>query len=390
MKKNQNSKIWNVPPGSKSAKKPTRRTPVISGIISAVCIIIYLTAVVYATVCIYLSIEKTKSIAAREFTFIADTAFSAGMEGFMEPKYQEVMKTALSNSSKIEALIITGPDGEYAFEKQTNTAIRWEDNSPRFINKFTFSNHEYYRPLPIHDSRGASIKAVAIAFDMNDFVKILKETLIIIMIGFTISFFTMLIQLILGKNKPQPAFEYSSDQDEFEPEITEAGPKGLYSSRSNIGWEEYIKDRLDSELHRCSSTEKDLSLVLIEFTDLTNDEMYRQSAEEAIPCFSSRDLLFEYGKWGIAVILPGVDLETAISKSEKYFQHIMGKFPRGYNSASSICIGLTSRSGRLLNAARLTLEAKEALKKAKSDSKTPIIAFKSDPEKYREFIRMHS
>jgi len=47
---------------------------------------------------------------------------------------------------------------------------------------------------------------------------------------------------------------------------------------------------------------------------------------------------------------------------------------------------MSSRSGRLLNAERLILEADEALKKARTEEKSPIIAFKSDPEKYREFI----
>jgi len=32
------------------------------------------------------------------------------------------------------------------------------------------------------------------------------------------------------------------------------------------------------------------------------------------------------------------------------------------------------------------LEAREALKKAKEDDNSPIIAFKSDPDKYRAFI----
>jgi len=35
-------------------------------------------------------------------------------------------------------------------------------------------------------------------------------------------------------------------------------------------------------------------------------------------------------------------------------------------------------------------EAKEALKKAKADPSSSIVAFKCDPEKYREFIRNRS
>jgi hypothetical protein len=65
----------------------------------------------------------------------------------------------------------------------------------------------------------------------------------------------------------------------------------------------------------------------------------------------------------------------------------MGKFPPVNNSISNLFIGLSSRSGRLLNAERIMFECNQALEKAKSDPKSSIIAFKSDPEKYRAFIR---
>ena len=100
----------------------------------------------------------------------------------------------------------------------------------------------------------------------------------------------------------------------------------------------------------------------------------------------SRDLLFEYGKLGILAILPGFDLDTGISKSEKFYQRIEKKFPVRKKAHSTLYIGLSSRSGRLVNADRLIMEAQEALQKAKHDQKSPIIAFKSDPEKYRAFI----
>jgi GGDEF domain-containing protein len=114
--------------------------------------------------------------------------------------------------------------------------------------------------------------------------------------------------------------------------------------------------------------------------------MFKQAAEETSNFFSSRDLLFEFGEYGMAIILPGINLDTGISKSEKFHQRITEKFPAGYKQKSSLVIGLSSRAGRLLNADRLMLEAKEALNKAKHDPSASIIAFKSDPEKYRAFI----
>jgi len=387
--------------------------------IAAICIIIYIFALIQATVRIYLSIDNCKGKAESEFSRIASLALQAGTQGFMNDRFIEQIKRALSSSIILEALIITGPEGEYAFEREQGYAITSVNNSPRFINRFSFSSQTYYKPLPIQDLRNVNIKAVARAFDYNEILRILKETLLLILAGFAIAFFTMLLQMLIGKPEKlqQPVYNAADTKQQFErdskeekskkesnnhftakeetPELSvekeipftpdEAAPKGLYSPRSNIGWQEYISDRLNSELHRCSSTENDLTLVLVEFTDLKNDEMYKQAAEEAASFFSSRDLLFEYGKYGIAVILPGIDLDTGISKSEKFFRRITDKFPRK-EGKPGICIGLSARSGRLLNANRLTLETGEALEKAKHDPDSSIIAFKSDPEKYRAFI----
>jgi GGDEF domain-containing protein len=374
-----------------------------SAFVAAICIIIYLFALTQAAVRIYLSIDEQKNTAEQEFTRISSIALSAGTQGFMDEQFIRTMNNALSESSSIEALIVTGPDGEYAFEKQHGRAITWVNNSPRFINRLSLSSEGHYRSLPIQNIRNANIKAAAGTFNFNEISKILKETLLLILIGFVISFFTLLLYLLLSKSGERTGVVSTPDHTEENnvvqnkkeqpviinagPAVIGKGPKGLYSTRSNIGWEEYTNDRLDSELHRCSSTENDLTLIIMEFTDMTNDTMFKQAAEEAAIFFSSRDLLFEYGKYGISAILPGVDLETGISKSENFHKRIISKFPPVNNSISNLFIGLSSRSGRLLNSERLMLEGTKALERAKRDPKSSIIAFKSDPEKYRAFIR---
>jgi len=435
-------KLNNKPTKPKKVKVQSKYSPVINTIVAAICIIIYLTAIVQAALRFYICVENNKAIAEQEFSLIAEIAYSAGAQGFIDHRFEETMKKALDSSKKIEALIIIGLDRNCAVEKQKDYAVSWSNDTPRFINRFSLSNHEYYRPVPIKGLQGVSIRAVASFFDNDDITNILKETLLIIMAGFFISFFAILFQSLFGKKEtagaskkyfasgsPDIIYAPPADTDDFETETEDVLypadtsyssdtadkahpadksyptdtahpaessypqdmlPKGLYSPRTDIGWENYITDRLDSELHRCSSSEQDLTLAIIDFTDLTNDKMFKQSAQEAVSSLTSKDLLFEYGRWGFYAIIPGVSLETSISKSEKYYRHILEKFPRGYNNSSGIFIGLTSRSGRLLNAQRLLLEAGTALKKAKSDPKSPIIAFKSDPEKYREFISKRS
>jgi len=402
----------------KHPKSGKTKTSVAGAVIAAICIVIYLGALVQASVRFYLSIDKLKFTADQEFNSIAALALSDGRRGFMDDQFKETMKNALMSSKSLEAIIISSDfEGEYAFERQKGYAVKLVNNSPRFIKKLSLSDRDYSRPLSINNLRNVNIMAAAKAFDYNELSKILKETLLIILVGFAISFFTLLLQMLSGKTSdrakpvpvdktPEPAREsVSAARDNFgerdsytdrdnhrdiesdaEIESTESGPKGLYSSRSNIGWEDYTKDRLDSELHRCASTEKDLTLIYMSFTDITNDTMYRQAAEEAVAFFTSRDLLFEYGKYGICAILPGINLDTGIVKAEKFHQRFLEKFPGGGRYVSSLCIGLSSRSGRLLNAERLMMEVTEALNRAKKDPKSSIIAFKSDLDKYRAFI----
>jgi GGDEF domain-containing protein len=390
-------------------KNSSGEKSILGSFIAAVCIVIYLFALVQASVRLYLSVEQRKVQSKEEFDNIAVIALTAGMQGFMDERFIDTMNKTLTTSKTIEALIITGPEGQYAFEKQKGRAVTWINNSPRFISRLSLSNQDHYKPLPIHDLRNVNIKAVSGAFDYYEFSKILKETLLIILIGFAVSFFTMLMQILTGgkqMEKQARAYEPIPAREPVpakEPAVTaertveraavtetvsdlEAAPKGLYSPRTHIGWEEYIPDRLDSELHRCASTEKDLVLLLMEFTDIKNDEMYKQAAEETVAFFTTRDLVFEYGERGIAVILPGIDLDTGLAKSEKFYQRVMDKFPAGYDSASNLCIGLSSRSGRLIDCERLLLESGEALNKARKDPKSSLIAFKSDPDKYRAFI----
>jgi len=399
------------------SKSTKIETSVVGAVIAAVCIVIYLGALVQASVRFYLSIDQRRITADQEFTAVVDIALVDGKRGFMDERFIQTMNNALASSKSIEALIISGPEGEYAFERNKGYAVNWVNNSPRFINRWAFSDAVYNRPLSINNLRNVNIKAVAGAFDYYELSGILKETLLIILVGFAVAFFTMLLQLLSGKQneapalraykhtpvretvrepiREQPARETVSaardvpketEHANIEEETIASGPKGLYSPRSGIGWEEYIKDRLESELHRCASAEKDLTLILIEFTDITNDAMYKQAAEDTVAFFTSRDLLFEYGRYGVSIILPEVNLDTAISKSEKFYQRVIGKISSNRKSSSGICIGISSRSGRLLNGGRLILEAGEALNKAREDRDASIIAFKSDIDKYRTFI----
>jgi hypothetical protein len=168
---------------------------------------------------------------------------------------------------------------------------------------------------------------------------------------------------------------------------TNAEPQGLYSPKSGIGWESYTMDRLASEIHRCAASEQDLVVLLFECgKDLAwDEELYKKLADEAVHFFNLKDLTFEKGSRGISVIIPNTDLDHGIVKAEEFHARVLKNLSGGFSSKTDLRAGLSSRSGRLIDADRLFFEAASALEKAKDGQ--PIVAFKSNPEKYRDFIR---
>jgi hypothetical protein len=168
----------------------------------------------------------------------------------------------------------------------------------------------------------------------------------------------------------------------------EAVPQGLYTPRGNIGWESYTEDRLDSELHRCASAEQDLALIIATVKEPENlsSEQFRPFCQEAVQFFEHRDLIFEYRKQGISIICPNISLEQAFARSEEFNNRVLGKLSRPAGSRIDLRFGISSRSGRLIDAKQIVLEAGEALERAAGDLSSHIVAFKSDPEKYRQYI----
>jgi hypothetical protein len=125
----------------------------------------------------------------------------------------------------------------------------------------------------------------------------------------------------------------------------------------------------------------------MEFKESVTEAFYNQFAGDAVNFFTLRDLIFEKGERGISIIFPNIDLDMGFTKSEEFHNRILSKYSGAFKSKTDLCIGLSSRSGRLIDAERLMFEAAEALERALADPVSHIVAFKSDPEKYRAFIR---
>jgi hypothetical protein len=181
---------------------------------------------------------------------------------------------------------------------------------------------------------------------------------------------------LLRKLPATPKVTPPTDQDINDEQPCD--PPQLYSP-SGLVWERFLIDKLNQELNRAASFDHDLTLGLLEGpSDLSRTHLARQ----LLKAFRYKDLLFEYGEEGAAVILPNLDLDTAASRFEEFEAELARTVSQGFRFKA----GISSRSGRLLTGERLFKESVSALKRSKADKSNATVLFRVDPKKFRQVV----
>lgn len=164
-------------------------------------------------------------------------------------------------------------------------------------------------------------------------------------------------------------------------------PMGLFSETTGVGWESYMEPRLDAELIRSASSEQDLTLIIIRMEGMTSTNPLRKKiASVLIDFFKFKDFVFEFNADGFAGFLLNMNLDGGMKLAEKMYTEIKSLLTKnGVNG--KVAIGLSARNLRLLPGNTLINEASQALTKAmQEDDAMNIVAFKVNPDKYRQFI----
>ncbi len=161
-------------------------------------------------------------------------------------------------------------------------------------------------------------------------------------------------------------------------------PEGLFSPDTGLGWESYLKVRLENELNRAISSEVDLALFIIKLPCIEKtSSVFKEICEYLTVQFQFKDLLFEYKEDSIAAIKINTDVDQALSFAEK-LQSDINELLKDY--PSKCYIGISTRTVRMMSAERLIKETDEALLHAQEDDDCQIIAFRADAIKYRQFL----
>ena len=174
--------------------------------------------------------------------------------------------------------------------------------------------------------------------------------------------------------------ENTSDSDS-----SESNPSGLFNPVTGLGWESYLDTRLENEINRAISSEIDISVFIINIPDLERESEESKKVSEYLSLqFQFKDLLFEYKNDCIVAIKISMNLDEALNFADKIHADISQILEQ-----KQCYIGISTRSIRIVSGERLFNEALAAVEHAKNEEDSPIIAFRVDVEKYRQFLEQN-
>lgn len=166
---------------------------------------------------------------------------------------------------------------------------------------------------------------------------------------------------------------------------SESNPSGLFNPVTGLGWESYLDTRLENEINRAISSEIDISVFIINIPNLERESEESIKVSEYLSLqFQFKDLLFEYKNDCIVAIKISMNLDDALNFADKIHAEIMQII-----NQKECYIGISMRSIRIVSSERLLNEAWAALEHAKQEEDSPIIAFRVDADKYRQFLEQN-
>ncbi len=374
-----------------------------------ICVIVALIAVI-VVFSLRVYFERSEKIRqnAETYTTLQNTIASSYLAKgtFSHPYFSSSIRTFIKDHPSVISIIIYAAEGPLyiytndsdilAFSGNENI-LDW-DGTPIFLIR-PFFEQVRSSELSIPTRQGVYLSTVYTVLTDQRLFFFIRDSIIAVAALLVITLiFMALYPFMREKSRPstaeadlQPSSASNGNSDTASAAVLNADEgsrnrrcnSGLFSPTTGLGWEQYLDSRLSFELRRAASYDQDLVLALLRSSDLQHGSAeYIRIAKYMLQHFMFQDMLFEYGKNGYAIILPNTDLDTAIKDVKSFRENVCEK----HVSKCVFSAGLSSRNGRLINGNRLITESSMALSKAFNDPVNKTIAFRPDPEKYRQYI----
>lgn len=185
------------------------------------------------------------------------------------------------------------------------------------------------------------------------------------------------------ENQNDKIIEEKADSD-FKNDLD--SPAEQVSPATGLKLQSALLPELDEKIKKLLEEKNELTLALLKVNGLDRGNSISNKIVEILKTeIESAEDIFEYNSDGYAIILENEDLSSCADIFDKIYEK-MTSYLRSSNSTNEVVVGLSSVNGRNVDAERLETEADQALAHALEDPDSPIIAFRANPEKYREYM----
>jgi hypothetical protein len=188
----------------------------------------------------------------------------------------------------------------------------------------------------------------------------------------------------------------TEDNDVYEDELTnidsnrhldvEDDTEAYIDIENDSDLQNILENRLNNELEKASAFEQDLALLILRVRNLDKETTANERIETLLfDVFKYEGLVFQYKDDGYAGIMLETDLDEAMKIAENIYRETESILT-SFNLENKIGIGLSTRNVRIIPAERLLNEAEKAVEHSFEEQEMPIVAFKVNPEKYRQYL----
>ena len=311
--------------------------------------------------------------------YLAEGSFSSDL-------FKNRVKKAVSDNNRIYSIIISDSYNkvEYLYIKNRQllaenpvSDINGNIEYPQYSNTgFSYSVLNDSFIIPGNNTHNIEILYKIIS--SSEIVRIFKILIIFLLIFIIVS----IIFIIYLPDRKKTVITVKTDNEPASPETVNTSLSQSKDSENYLIWEEYLEKKLKYELEKAASFDQDVSFAIISFEkSSSNFKQLKKDLIDTVNSYFSLDLSFEYGKKGLALIIPDKTLEEGLSEVKSFLVRLEELF-----NFDNLKAGLSSRNERIISPSIIIKEAEGALKKAFSEPARNLIAFRSDPEKYREYL----
>lgn len=151
-----------------------------------------------------------------------------------------------------------------------------------------------------------------------------------------------------------------------------------------------LEDNLENELQASNEANQDISIAIIRIDGLPREDAVSKKVAEALKeQFSQNAIIHEYKDDGFAVIMKNLILDSAVAIAEPLHSQLSGIVSEN-DLNLVVTFGISSKANRDIQASRLIKEADQAEAHAKEDPDSPIVAFRVNPEKYKQLMNQQA